>query len=97
MSNILHYFFYLYWSPSLSLCLVFYSISSNIDDVLSVNPSAKVFVFGYFNIYHKDCLTPPLVEMLFIVIFYCLCGYAACSNWLFIIFLSVIFYIEMRL
>ena len=33
------------------------SISSNIDEVLSVNPSANVFVFGDFNIHHKDWLT----------------------------------------
>ena len=43
------YFFFLYWSPSLSLYTVFDSISSNIDEVLSVNPSANVFVFGDFN------------------------------------------------
>ena len=39
---------------SLSLCMVFYSISSNIDEVLSINPSANVFVFGDFNVHHKD-------------------------------------------
>ena len=50
------YFFFLYWSPSLSLCTVFDTISSNIDEVLSINPSA-VFIFGDFNIYHKDWLT----------------------------------------
>ena len=49
------YFFFLNQSPSLSLCTVFDSISSNIDEVLSINPSA-VFVFGDFNI-HKDWLT----------------------------------------
>ena len=27
---------------------VFYSVSCNIDEVLSINPSAEVFVFGYF-------------------------------------------------
>ena len=47
----------IYRSPSLSLCMVFYSISSNIDEVLSINPSANVFVFGDFNIHHKDWLT----------------------------------------
>ena len=36
--------------------LGFYSISSNIDEVLSINPSA-VFVFGDFNSHHKDWLT----------------------------------------
>ena len=35
---------------------MFYSISSNIDEVLSINPSA-VFVFGGFNAHHKDSLT----------------------------------------
>ena len=50
------YFFFLYWSPS-SLCMVFDSMSSNIDEVLSINPSANVFVFGDFNVHHKDWLT----------------------------------------
>ena len=50
------YFFFLYQSP-LSLCMVFDSISSNIDEVLSINPSANVFVFGDFNVHHKDWLT----------------------------------------
>ena len=40
------YFFFLYRSPSSLLCTVFDSISSNIDEVLSNNPSANVFVFG---------------------------------------------------
>ena len=39
------YFFFLYQSPSLSLCTIFDSISSNTDGVLSMNPSANVFVF----------------------------------------------------
>ena len=51
------YFFFLYRSPSSCLCTVFYSISSNIDDVLSINPSTNVFVFGDFNVRHKDWLT----------------------------------------
>ena len=34
-----------------------HSISSNIDEVLSINPSANVFVFGDFNNHHKDWLT----------------------------------------
>ena len=51
------YFFFLYQSPSSSLCTVFDSISSNIDEVLLINPSANVFVFGDFNIHHKDWLT----------------------------------------
>ena len=39
------------------MCTVFYSISSNIDEVLSINSSANVFVFGDFNVHHKDWLT----------------------------------------
>ena len=41
--------------PSLSLCTD--STSSNIDKVLSINPSVNVFVFGDFHIHHKDWLT----------------------------------------
>ena len=37
--------------------MVFYSISSNIDEVLWINPSANVFVFGDFNVHRKDWLT----------------------------------------
>ena len=51
------YFFFLYQSPSSSLCTVFDSISFNIDEVLSINPSANVIVFGDFNVHHKDSLT----------------------------------------
>ena len=51
------YFFFFYRSPSLLLCTVFDSISSNIDEVLSINPSANVFVFRDFNVHHKDWLT----------------------------------------
>ena len=51
------YFFFLYRSPSSALCTVFDSISSNIDEVPSINPSANVFVFGDFNVHHKDWLT----------------------------------------
>ena len=50
------YFFFLYRSPS-SLCTVFDSISSNIDEVLSINPSANAFAFGDINVHHKDWLT----------------------------------------
>ena len=42
------YFFFLYQSPfsSSALCMVFHSISSNTDEVLSISPSANDFVFG---------------------------------------------------
>ena len=55
-------FFFPYWSPSSSLCTVFASISSNIDEVLSINPSTNVFVFG-------DLRTglPVLVELIDLV------------------------------
>ena len=36
---------------------VFDSFSSNIDEVFSINLSANMFVFGDFNIHHKDWLT----------------------------------------
>ena len=51
------YFFFLYPSPSSSLCTVFDSISSNIDEVLSINSSANMFVFEDVNIHHKEWLT----------------------------------------
>ena len=50
-------YFFLYRSPSSLLCTVFDSISSNIDEILLINPSAKVFIFGDFNDHHKDWLT----------------------------------------
>ena len=51
------YFFFLYRSPSSALCMVFDSISSNIDEVLSINPSANIFIFGDFNVHYKGWLT----------------------------------------
>ena len=42
------YFFALYQSPYLSLNTIFDSVSSNIDEVLSIDPSANVFVFEDF-------------------------------------------------
>ena len=54
--NAVSYFFFLHRSPSSLLCMIFYSISSNIDEVLLINPSANVFVFGDFNIHHKNWL-----------------------------------------
>ena len=49
--------FFLYQSPFSSLYRVFDSISSNIGEILSINPSANAFVFGDFNVHHKDWLT----------------------------------------
>ena len=39
------YFFFVYQSPSLSLCTIFDSISSNIDEIISINPSANILSF----------------------------------------------------
>ena len=50
------YFFFLYLSPSSSLCTVFDSVSSNISEVLLINLSAA-FAFADFNVYHKDWFT----------------------------------------
>ena len=51
------YFFFLYRSPSSTLFTIFDAVLSNIDVVLSINPSANVFVFGDFYFLHKDWLT----------------------------------------
>ena len=53
----LSYFFFLKRSPFSFLCMVFYSISSNIDEILLINLSANKFVFGGFIVHHKDWLT----------------------------------------
>ena len=47
---------------------VFYSTSSTIDEILSINPSAVFFCFffGDFNVHHKDCIT-ILVELIDLV------------------------------
>ena len=59
--HLVSYIFFLYRSPSSSLCTVFDYISSNIDEVLLINPSANVFVFG-------DCNgLPILVELIDLV------------------------------
>ena len=39
------YFFSVYQSPSLSLCTIFDSISSNIGEIISINPSANILSF----------------------------------------------------
>ena len=48
------YFFFLCQSPSSPLRTIFDSISSKIDEVLSISPSANVFVFADFKVHHKD-------------------------------------------
>ena len=45
------YVFFLYRPHSSSLCTVFDSISSNINEVLSIQPSVNVFVFRDFNVH----------------------------------------------
>ena len=49
--------FFLYQSPSSLSWTVFDSISSSLDEALSTNPFANVFVFGDFNVHHKDWLS----------------------------------------
>ena len=44
----------------------FDALSSIIDEILSINTSANVFVFGDKNVYHKDWLT-ILVELIDVV------------------------------
>ena len=52
------YFFFLNIEHPFHIYARFFdSISSNINEVILINPSAKVFVFGDFNIHHKDWLT----------------------------------------
>ena len=46
--------------------MVFDSISSNIDELLLINPSANVFVFGDFNVIIRTGL-PILVELIDLV------------------------------
>ena len=47
------YFFFLYWSPISFLFYVFDSISPNIGEIFSINPS-NLFVFVDFNVHHED-------------------------------------------
>ena len=49
------YFFFLYQSPSSSLCTVFAAISSEIDGVLSIILS--ICLWRLYNVHHKDWLT----------------------------------------
>ena len=51
------YFFFLHQTPSTFLYLVLDTISSNTDEVVLINPSANMFVFGDFNIHHKGWIT----------------------------------------
>ena len=59
------YIFFLNQSPSLPLCTVFDAISSNVDDVLSVNPPANVFFFAWYE------EVPPVIQD-FKVLSFCL-------------------------
>ena len=48
--------FFLYRSPSSPSCSVLDNVSTNIDRALSTHPTAKVFVFGDFNVHHVEWL-----------------------------------------
>ena len=56
------YFFFLYRTPSSSSCMVFDTISCNMDAIFSINPSANMFVFGVMSI--KGAGLPILVEVI---------------------------------
>ena len=45
-------FFFRHRSPSSSICTVFDAIQSNIDEFLSINPSANVFFLEEVNVHH---------------------------------------------
>ena len=51
------YLFLLYWLSSLSSYTAFDSISSNRDQVLSINAFTNEFIFRDFNVHPKDWLT----------------------------------------
>ena len=51
------YYFFLYQSLFLFLCMFFDSISSNVDQLLSINPSTNAFVLGDFKVHRKDWVT----------------------------------------
>ena len=57
-----YYFFFLYRSPSL-LCMLFDSISCNINEVLSINPSANVLYLETLTSIIRTG-SPILVEMI---------------------------------
>ena len=50
------HFFFLYRLQSYSFSTIFDTVSSYIDKALSINSSAKVFVFRGFKVAHKDWL-----------------------------------------
>ena len=54
--HLMSYFFFPYKSLSWPLCSVFDAISSNIHEVLSMNPSANVFVFAWYE------EVPPIIQ-----------------------------------
>ena len=46
--------FFFVWLSPLSLCMVFDALSSNMNELLSIKPSANVFLLEEFNVHHKD-------------------------------------------
>ena len=50
----LSHFFFIFPSPPSFLCADFGFVSSNIDEVLLINPPANVFVFANVNANHTD-------------------------------------------
>ena len=64
--NQVSYFFFLFRSLFSSLCTVFYSVSSDMDEVLSINPSANVFVLETLTSIIRTGL-PILIELINLV------------------------------
>ena len=51
------YLFFVYWSSPSSWRTLFDAVSSNTDEVVSISPTANVFVSGDFSIHHENWLT----------------------------------------
>ena len=50
-------YFFLYQSPFSTSCIVSDTVSTSIDNALSVHPYTKIFACGDFSVHHKDWLT----------------------------------------
>ena len=55
------YLFFLYGSPSLYFCIIFYTILSNINgDFSLINSFDSILIFGGLKVHNKDWLTYSL-------------------------------------
>ena len=53
--HLVFYILFLYQSPTFCLCKMFDAVLSNIEEILSVNPSAKAFVFWDLMLTVRTC------------------------------------------